>query len=162
MFIYTAAVLSPMSATLLKWTMRAITGELELESRFKFKTPQGESLPHHMTINLGKLDTKLNPEWILGQNVKLFVDQLRWSEGIGACAYRVRDAISVIDDHLITSINDGKSSKHITTCLMPDVKAVRSNDLFGDKAEIDLGNAIQYSNLYGEILELDAVVQECQ
>jgi len=94
--------------------------------------------------------------------VKLKVDQLRWSEEIGACAFRVVTAVSVVDDHLIVSMNDRKSSKHITTCLKPGVKAYKSNDLFGPGAENDLGSSIQYSNLYDEILELDAVVQVCE
>lgn len=115
-----------------------------------------------MTINLGKFDVGLNPDSILGMSAKLKVDQLRWSEDIGACAFRVTHAISVVDDYVIRSFNDEKSSKHITTCLRPGVKAYKSNDLFGPGAENDLGSSIQYSNLYDEILELDAVIQECQ
>ena len=161
MFIYTAAVLTPQSANLLRWAMRAATKGFELENDFGFKTPQNEPIPHHMTINLGKLNTELNPDWILGMSAKLKVDQLRWSEEIGACAFRVVEAISVVDDYVIKSFNDEKSNKHITTCLKPGVKAHKSNDLFGVKAITDFGSSIQYSNLFEEIIELDAVVQEC-
>jgi len=163
MFVYTAAVLTPQSAELLKWVMRATVNLEERNSprgNFELKTPQGEIIPHHMTINLGELKEELNSSRILRANAKLTVDYIAYDLEIGACAAHVSEAYAMLPEQTpINSINDERSAKHITICLAPGVKAFKSNELF---EKIKAGEKIAIHDLYGETIRLDAVVQHCQ
>jgi len=117
--MYTAAVLRPDSALKLKQIMRE---KIDLENLgFECKTPQGEPLPHHMTLNLGLFDNTLNDPELLGSEIVLTVDSLWYCEMIGACAAKV------IDSQSAKSIN---TQKHITICLKPPAKPFQSNKLF--------------------------------
>lgn len=121
--MYTAAVLRPESVEILLETLRE---KLDLEEHgFACVTPQGEALPHHMTINLGSFDTTVNKPELLGRSTILFVDSLWFCKTIGACAARVTRAYS--DGEEINSINQ---NKHITICLKPPAKAFHSNKIF--------------------------------
>jgi hypothetical protein len=136
---YSAVVLEKMSIQLLTWAMRA-TGKLEKHG-FHLRTHSG-SLPHHMTINLGKFDLTLNHTNILNSEyAELHIDALFWSKKLGASAFRVATARAFYNGggfHKINTINDKNSKPHITVALMDGVKPVRSNDLFGDNPPDDL------------------------
>jgi hypothetical protein len=150
--MYTAAILNPVSAGLLRWIVKAHG----LENKgFSFKTPQNTEVPHHMTINLGPIDVNLNDEEILEKPALLHVDQIVWSHEIGACAARVVKAevemrkFPAIYWETIDTIN---AHKHITICLKNGVKPFLSNKLFESDSEI-----IQLDEVY----KLDAVVDVC-
>lgn len=125
--MYIAAVLDFESARSLRKIVRESIG---LDQRgFSFFTEKNETLPHHMTISFGKKEW--NPPNIIKSSAKLLVDSIWWSEEIGACAAKVAKAQS--GNIPISTINDKKSSKHITICLRPFVKPMMSNQLFCDK-----------------------------
>jgi len=131
--MYTAAVLRQESTKDLLLAMRSKTN-LE-EEGFECVTPQGEPLPHHMTINLGKFDSILNDPQILGQPCLQFIDALWFSKEIGACAARVTRAYC--DGKEINSINE---NKHVTICLKPPAKPFHSNKIFenGECIKLDM------------------------
>lgn len=127
--MYTAAVLRPESVELLTKIMRE---HRDLESEgFEYKTPSGDPLPHHMTINLGRFDSAINDPSLLGEEAVLVVNRLYYCYTTGACAAYVCDAYST-DFVPIESIN---KNKHITICLKPPAKPFHSNDIF-DKAYV--------------------------
>lgn len=121
--MYTAAVLRPDSVSELLREFREIA---DLENQgFVCLTPQGESIPHHMTINLGNFDTTVNNPELLGKPAVLYVDSIWYCKEIGACAAHVKSSYS--DGKSINSINE---HKHITICLKPPAKAFHSNKIF--------------------------------
>jgi hypothetical protein len=129
--MYTAAVLNPKSAEVLKKTMR---DKLGLEGcGFECQTPQGEPLPHHMTINMGPLDTSINDPRILDKPAILCVDSIWYCKTIGACAAKI--LFCELENNTINSTN---SIKHITICLKPPAKAFHSNKIFTDGEYIKL------------------------
>lgn len=143
--MYTAAVLTPYSIDLLVCLMRK---SLDLEKAgFVLKTPSGERLPHHMTINLGAFDSDLNPLEMLKQPVRLVVDSFWYSEEIGACAARVIEA--TVNEMPVRTINDETSHKHITVCLRPPAKPLHSNKLFQSNTEVSKidGNCLLVATL---------------
>lgn len=114
---------------------------------YVFQTVQGESLPHHMTINLGNFDERLNNKEILGATATLWVSHFLYNDK--ACAAVVDRA--EVNGVPINTINDRTSGKHITMCLLPPARPVDSNTLFaGGSSIIEI-----------EETSLDAVVQEC-
>lgn len=146
--MFTAAVLRPTSAALLKWIMR---GTIDLESHgFFLKTPQGTPLPHHMTINMGQFDTKLNSKLFTGDVALLSINQLCHNFRIGACAAEVVLAnVERVD--VVETIN---KHPHITICLMPGAKPKQSNDIF----EADDSVFTKLDTSY----ELEAIIEEIQ
>jgi len=90
--MYTAAVLTPISAQLLNWIAR---GTLNQDHDFVFKTSQGMSLPHHMTINLGPLDESLHDRSLLGCEASLRIDTLIYNQDLGVCATPVYDSTAM-------------------------------------------------------------------
>lgn len=143
--MYTAAVLQPKSVEKLLHVMRE---KLDLEKHgFECVTPQGEPLPHHMTINLGPFDAKINKPEILGHEAVLIIDSLWFCKTIGACAARVTKAY--VKSEQFTSIN---ANKHITICLKPPAKPVDSNKIF------ETGEFVEIEHL----LTLTAHIQEIQ
>lgn len=124
--IYTAAVLNENSGHLLRWLAKGLTS-LE-DDGFLFQTPQGNPLPHHMTVNLGAFDESLNEKRLLGCFVELHVKRLCFNYTIGACAAPVEKSRVEIDGEWfdLKTFND---HPHITTCLKPGVGAKFSNDL---------------------------------
>lgn len=145
--MYTAIVLDEKSVGILK----NISRQLDLEG-FVYETPQGEPLPHHMTINLGPLDKSLNNPKILGKKAKLVVDGLWFSREIRACAARVIYAHCGDDE--IQSFNE---QSHVTICLLPPAKPVQSNDLFdSDLCILDDPHFIDHPVvLQGEVREVE-------
>ncbi len=152
--MYTAVVLDQSAVAALTQKLRET---VNLEPEFSLDGPEGYPLPHHMTLNLGKLDTKLNAEWMLNAECELIVDAFLWCDKIGACAARVVKAL-VFDDSgnpgELASFNDGKSHKHITTCLKPGVKPFKSNALWDDPSKVNIFTF--------DPITLEGVVKECQ
>jgi hypothetical protein len=144
--MYTAAVLLPDSAQKLKNFVES-QNKMELLG-FEYKTPSGQSLPHHMTINLELFDPDLNPPELLGQEAELHVDTIWMSEEIGVCAAEVSIAKSGT-----TEVRSSNKRKHITICLKPPAKPFHSNKMLeGDKKGLILI----------EPLVLKAIIQEVE
>ena len=154
--MYTAAVLDPLGAGLLRWIAKAE----ELEGwDFRFKTPLNDEIPHHMTINLGAIDVNLNKEEILEQRARLHVDQIRVSVELGACAARVIKAEVEMKEYPVIywqKLNSINEHPHITICLKEGVKPFTSNKLFETDPDFDL-DVIDLDEVY----VLPAVVDVC-
>lgn len=156
---YTAAVLRPTSALLLKWIARAV---LKLEpDGFLFETPQGEPLPHHMTLNLGAFDDKVNPPFLLGKRVLLSIRELHYNHTLGVCAAPVVDAVtedSFGDDFKWGAMPVAVASKnkcpHITVCLKPHSAAKFSNKLLEEPGPHNICVALD------QTYTLEAVIEE--
>jgi hypothetical protein len=147
--MYTAAVLSPTSAQLLKWIMR---GTIALEGEgFVTETAQGHPLPHHMTINMGNLDSSLNPKAILGEPVILEIDRLVYNYTLGVCAAKVTRAAHSYKSWKIKSAN---IVPHITVCIKPGSKPMFSNQMLETPSPHNV--EVELDQPY----ELDAVVME--
>lgn len=115
---YIAAVLDQKSQSLL--TSLAVES---VPSEFVFKTKAGMLLPHHMTINLGDLDTKLNPSEILGQKVFLEISKIVYNLDLGVCASPVINARLINGNE----INSSNLIPHITIGLLSHGKPKDSN-----------------------------------
>lgn len=122
--MYTAAVLSQLSADLLKWIVRG-TSDLE-QWGFEFKTERGDPLPHHMTINLGDFDYSLNNGFtLLNCPVQLTVEEIVYNHVLGVCAAPVIKMVGLGDDEIKT-VN---AIPHITLCIKTGSKPVISNKM---------------------------------
>lgn len=139
--MYTAAVLTLESIEILK----NLASRLGLED-FVYQTPQGDALPHHMTINLGKFDESLNDPLLLGQEVEITIDSIWHCKTIGACAAKVSKT-----NCCGSEIKSSNTNKHITICLKPPAKPVHSNKLFSEGSKVFIIN---------EPLVLKAILQE--
>jgi hypothetical protein len=141
--MYTAAVLTEDSVKTLEDEAKQV---FDLTG-FEFSTPAGSKLPHHMTINLGQFDENLNNPDILGKNCILSIQELLICDKIGVCAAKVLTAKFGTIDICSTNIH-----KHITICLKPPNKPVRSNELFTTegvrKVELD------------HLIHLNAIIEE--
>lgn len=113
-------------------------------------TPGGDLLPHHMTLNMGRFDVRLNDLVLLGMEVEMLVDAIFYSDDVGACAARVLCARTLCGVEL-RSVN---KFMHITLGLKSGVKPFRSNDLFRG---VGLVNCVELL----EPLLLRGVVEEC-
>lgn len=146
--MYTASVLTLKSASYLKWVLR---GSIGLPDGYEFMTPNGDPLPHHMTVNMGEIDTKLNPVAFMDHFVILTVDQIVHSPKVGAVAARVSAAKMRDTGEEIKSTN---KHPHITICLAPGVKPFASNKVFEAEDKIE-------HDLFGELIQLQAVFTQC-
>src|SRR4051812_41160885 len=108
--MYTAVVLDRTSVRLLTWMLRALT-ELD-KFGFNLKTAQGVVLPHHMTINLGKLDATLNHPLIMDSEAELEIDEIVFDHVLGVCAATVKKATTLTFPDL--PIRTMKLHSHIT------------------------------------------------
>lgn len=153
--MYTAAVLHPISANLLRWIQRGIL-DLEQEG-FVVQTQQGQLLPHHMTINLGKFDENLNEESLLGHEALLKVNQFVYNDVLGVCAAPVIEAVGYrLADPPVIPIKTINEHPHITVCIMPWAKPASSNVML---AESHLNNiTIKMDQVY----ELQARIEHVQ
>lgn len=149
--MYTAAVLMPMSAQLLKWMTKAIFKPEK--DCFVFQTEQKQALPHHMTINLGKFATNLNDPICLGSRAELRVDCLYIDYSLGVCAAKVH----------LAQLASGKEIKtenkvpHITICLVPGVKPMTSNIMLEKLGDPDCETV---AHPLDQTYVLDAIIQE--
>ncbi len=127
--MYTAAILMPNSADLLRWMMRAT---LNLESKgFVCETAAGEQLPSHMTINLGAFDVELNDPNIVHTTIFLHVEEFVYCELLGVCAVPVVKAITK-EESIVRSSN---KIPHITICIKSESKPKFSNALLEQRDE---------------------------
>lgn len=145
--MFTAAVLQPNSAALLKWIMR---GTLDLESEgFQLTTKAGDPLPHHMTLNMGRFDESLNPRAMLGQSVVLHVDRLVADPQLGVCAAPVN--LAEWQGGEVRTVN---THPHITVCLKPGSKPMLSNEMLNRLSNVKVFPL-------DEVYRLEAIVEEC-
>lgn len=158
--MYTAAVLTPMSAMALEWMVKA---KLGLQDQgFVFKTAQGQRLPHHMTINLGKLDEKLNSREIMGKKAELMVERLVYSDTLGVCAAPVLFAKALMNEGEGLEKGDwvdvvsNNPEPHITCCIKPQSKPKLSNQM------LEFPSPLTVTVQLDEPVWLEAVIQECQ
>ena len=142
--MYTAIVLTQESADRLK---EVVENNLKLEG-FEFQTPAGESLPHHVTLNLGSFNASLNDPELLGKTARILVDKIWYNEDIGACA---AEALKLQSD--LQKINCANKIPHITICLKPPAKPVSSNQLFENPLSC-------YILQLNRTLVLDGIIQE--
>ena len=143
--MYTAAVLEMNSRLFIRQALVELRNMEEFG--FVFQTAAGESLPHHLTINLGSFNQALNDPQILGKRAVLSVSKFLYNDKI-CCAVVDRAEINGVT---INTMNDQSSGKHITMCLVPPTKPMESNALFKSGAMTLKCNALQ----------LNAVIQEC-
>lgn len=125
--MYTAAVLNKNSVDVLK---KIVVENLNLQG-FVFETKQGEPLPHHMTINLGTFDAKINNQELVNKPTFLHIDSIFYCEKIGTCAANVIKC--ECENQNVNSIN---KHKHITICIKPPAKPFDSNKLFESKSNV--------------------------
>lgn len=123
--MYTAAVLRSSEVIALIDVFQRLV-DLEPQG-YQLKTPEGEPLPHHMTINLGRFDTSLNPAEFLGKPAEIVIDSIHWSHDHNICAANVIEAS--VSGQQIRTIN---SHPHITICLRPPAKPFHSNKMLKD------------------------------
>lgn len=125
--LYTSAVLVHESVDLLR--LLTIDSIDAIQSRgFKFKTANGY-LPHHMTINMGKIEAGPLNRSNINSFVKLEVSQIVLDEKLGVCAAIVDNAYY---QELSTEWKPLKSMNlhpHITIALKEGVKPVSSNEM---------------------------------
>lgn len=140
--MYTAAVLRDTSAHLLRWITKALT-TLEGDG-FAFRTPQSESIPHHMTVNLGTFDDRINPNVPLGSYVEIRLSKLVFNYTLGVCAAPVTARVEIAEGEW-TKLHTINDHPHITIALKPGVPARMSNDLL----------AQERTSPHVEIIELD-------
>lgn len=141
--MYTAVVLSPSSAALLQGIVRGKTNLEELG--FVFMTDR-MALPHHMTINMGRLNPSLNDPDILGQRAMLSGSLIAYDVASGVCAAKISSA--KIGERELHTAN---AQAHVTVCLRPHVRPKESNTLFA-------------SNTYESVTQdfaLEGIVQQC-
>lgn len=158
--MYTAAVLTNISAQLLRWIM---TARVDLEKEgFVLETAQGMSLPHHMTIALGKVKEGLHDHPIIGEKATLVVDRFVYDLDLGVCAAPISKALCRVsmEGHKVVPIpiHSTNAVPHITICIKPGVRPMVSNQM--------LENAHAYESTHTIVLDqkyhLEAMIQEVQ
>jgi hypothetical protein len=172
--MYTAAVLVDTSRQQLIGAFQDIvlgcgTGLVShlTDLNYCFVTAAGEKLPHHMTMNMGKLDTNLNPASCLGYRAILSVDSFFIDHEWNVCAAKV---IRAVTEHTpirpetlpINSVNDAKSHKHITMCVREPGKPFHSNKInWEDNTPYQTGIG-RGRIVLPEPLLLFSCIEECQ
>lgn len=127
-------------STLPEWLDACVT----LLPMFVDRTPLGDRLPHHLTLNIGSIEDGLNNPSVLGKVADLTVEAFCWDHEVGACAARVTKmvvkgftSVSTIDLYIRDTeivLKSTNAQPHITMCLMPNVKPAASNNLDWDQA----------------------------
>lgn len=127
--MYTAAVLTSISAQLLRWIAK---NTFDLQD-FVFETIQGLALPHHMTICLGPIEkSSLHDRSIIGCEVILKIDSLVHNKNLGVCAAPVCNSVILWTTGNSKHKDVLKSTNvipHITTCILPSSKPFFSNQM---------------------------------
>lgn len=147
--MYTAAVLCQEDVTELKLIADQKLGLSE--NNYVFHTARGDKLPHHMTINLNKIDPLFNDIEILGKKCELEIDGIAFDHFKNVCAARVKRA--TVEDKEIRVAN---KQKHITIALRNGAKPAASNDLDWTKP---IDGACGFVEI--EPLVLTATIEEC-
>jgi hypothetical protein len=154
--MYTAAVLTDISADLLRWIMK---GTLDLEQR-GFVTKNGnQKLPHHMTICLGGIENSPHQVTLLGAEATLRVSHMFYHEDLGVCA------VPVVKATVSWTTGDGEfeplplqstnNVPHITVCLKPYAKPRTSNEML-ERTDDPQVIRVNFDQAY----DLKAVVRE--
>lgn len=155
--MYTAAVLTSISAQLLSWIAK---NTFDLQG-FVFETRQGMALPHHMTICLGTIEkSSLHDRSIIGCEVILKIDSLVYNKNLGVCAAPVCNSVilrttgnSKHEDVVLKSTN---VIPHITTCILPSSKPFFSNQMLEKPNSDNIVEKLdQGYSLMATITELD-------
>ena len=120
--MYTAVVLDDRSCRELVERLANVEGWTG--DGYRYETPAGASLPHHMTVNLGPFDSTLNDPKATEGFVALLVDAFCWDDEKGVCAARVTDP----------PVKSTNAQPHVTMCLRPGAKPVASNHLDWSRA----------------------------
>lgn len=157
--MYTCVVLSEMSADLLKWIVRAVT-DLE-EAGFRFHTDQDKPLPHHMTINLGGFNEKLNHPAMLQDFAKaeIYVSEIVYDHDLGVCAAPVvRATCRVVygEEGGWEEIKTTNAVPHVTLCIKAGCKPVYSNKMLESPGP----NVVRVK--LDKTYRLDGAVEVCQ
>ncbi len=158
--MYTAVKLNRPSIQLLTWAIKATLNPEHFGLKFASKS---YALPHHMTINLGKIDTKLNMKEYLNKKAFLQVSKAVMDiDYHGVCACEVEKAVIYQTDDLLADgvsfrINTMNEKPHITCALAKDVNPVASNAMLEDKYAENFRIKI-----FKDPLLLFGVVQELQ
>ena len=155
--MYTAAVLRQTSALLLKWIAKSLAQPEEFG--FRFETPQGEPLPHHMTMNLGAIDHALNSPECVGRPAEVQIDQIYVNHTLGVVAARVVAARVELVDQVgpgtyWKELRSKNKCPHITVALKPGVPAKTSNQVLETPSPHNI--VVDLDQVY----TLEAVVEE--
>lgn len=119
--MYIAAVLTPESVEALKLSFEQNVPEKD-RSGLVYDSVSGYLLPHHMTINMGKLDESLNSPEILGKKAVIFVQKFWVNQKIGVAAAEVSGNQG--DGFVVKVAN---LSPHVTVALRIGCKPFFSN-----------------------------------
>ncbi len=151
--MYAAAVLTEKSIHELK---KVVTEQLDVKKLGYQFSGTGYNFPHHMTINMGELDAKLNKPEILNKNVTLSYDTVVYDLELGVCAVPIIKKTTVSEPgHITREINTINQHPHITCCTKLGSKPKFSNQMLnmpGPDTRIVKLNKTNY---------LDAIVQMC-
>jgi len=146
--MYTAVVLDKKS----KDDLKNATNHL-LKKGFESEV-NGVQLPHHMTINLGEFDERLNDPDILGMYAILRAEALWWDHKV--CCVEITEAHathiendSIIDLIPINTLNDDEYCAHVTMGVKNGGRPRDSKYLFTSKNSCDAD--INPITLLGEI-----------
>lgn len=127
--MYTAVVLDKLSAQCLRFAARSA---FPFEEHDFFFLAPGYELPHHMTLNMGPFDSKLNDPVPPGTPVEIVLQQLSYDLEMGVCAAIVQFASyrknpQLPDDFADVNLKSVNAWRHITVALKPGVKPFKSN-----------------------------------
>jgi hypothetical protein len=134
---YTAIVLDADS----RQSIREVFETAVKSNEWKYSTKSGDTLPHHMTINMGQPDLGLNPDLELGSEIEMVIDGICHCKHLGVAAARVTESGDV------RSINE---QPHITIAIQAHGKPFNSNQLAWDKG-----------NWYPCLLKVKGTIQLC-
>ena len=147
--MYTAVVLDDTSVNILKNIAIAF---FDLENKgFVFETQQGNPLPHHMTVNMGEMDSSINDPSLLSKEVKMRISTMSFDEELGACAAKVDTAFHK-ESKSTTPVLSNNEHPHVTIAIKPGSKPFWSNKLFDGR------KCLCYDFDY---VELTGVLQVC-
>jgi len=123
--MYTAVVLDEKSR---KNLLNVFADEIRALQGFQIKTAQGDSLVHHVTVNMGDFDESLNDKSLLGQEVVMNVVSFAKDERVAAFGVEFlrRNNKSVFGTPSINTINN---IPHITAAIKEGGKPFYSNKL---------------------------------
>jgi hypothetical protein len=94
---------------------------------------------HHVTVNMGPWDEKLNPKELMGKLVGLYTGKLMMATDSehGVIAYTIHGLPSIkLTDGGRRLVNIKNKHPHLTMFHAPDVKPVKSNHLLEQAARL--------------------------
>ena len=121
--VSTAIIINPVSADYLRWQMRE-SFNLE-EKSFICESKNGKLLPHHAHVNLGEINTSLNPRKFLHKTVQMVIYNIWASEQLGVCAAEICTA--KVGGEIIKFPTN---YPHIVICIKPPATLFDAHYLF--------------------------------